>query len=314
MLLFDDMKCVERIASPLNYLGGKFRLLPQILPCFPEKINRFVDLFCGGCNVGINIDAEQVFLNDRNEPLIGLLKTFQCLKIDEILAGTDELIQMYGLSRSAEFGYEYYGCNGADGLASYNRDFYTRMRHDFNAMKVQNDEYFLRLYVLIVFAFNNQIRFNREGHFNLPVGKRDFNPLMRKKLVDFVRRLQEGVYSFQCADFREMDISRLTYEDFVYADPPYLITCATYNEQGGWSEIEECELFRFLDQLHGQGTRFALSNVLESKGRENSLLKDWISQNENIYRVCPLNFHYANSNYQTKVKVPSSCEILVVNY
>lgn len=45
------------IQSPLNYTGGKFKLLPQILPYFPEDINIFVDLFCGGCNVGVNIDA-----------------------------------------------------------------------------------------------------------------------------------------------------------------------------------------------------------------------------------------------------------------
>ena len=42
------------IQSPLNYTGGKFRLLPQLLPLFPKDAGTFVDLFCGGCNVGIN--------------------------------------------------------------------------------------------------------------------------------------------------------------------------------------------------------------------------------------------------------------------
>ena len=31
------------IQSPLNYTGGKFKLLPQILPIFPKEINTFVD-------------------------------------------------------------------------------------------------------------------------------------------------------------------------------------------------------------------------------------------------------------------------------
>lgn len=35
------------IQSPLNYTGGKFKLLPQILPHFPKDIDVFVDLFCG---------------------------------------------------------------------------------------------------------------------------------------------------------------------------------------------------------------------------------------------------------------------------
>lgn len=30
------------IQSPLNYTGGKYKLLPQILPFFPENINCFV--------------------------------------------------------------------------------------------------------------------------------------------------------------------------------------------------------------------------------------------------------------------------------
>jgi len=39
------------IKSPLNYIGGKYKILNQILPLFPENINCFVDLFAGGCNV-----------------------------------------------------------------------------------------------------------------------------------------------------------------------------------------------------------------------------------------------------------------------
>ena len=35
------------VKSPLNYTGGKHKLLPQILPLFPEEINTFVDLFTG---------------------------------------------------------------------------------------------------------------------------------------------------------------------------------------------------------------------------------------------------------------------------
>ena len=36
------------IKSPLNYIGGKYQLLPQILPKFPQRMNRFFDLFSGG--------------------------------------------------------------------------------------------------------------------------------------------------------------------------------------------------------------------------------------------------------------------------
>lgn len=35
------------IKSPLNYVGGKYKLLNEIIPLFPENINTFVDLFGG---------------------------------------------------------------------------------------------------------------------------------------------------------------------------------------------------------------------------------------------------------------------------
>ena len=56
------------IQSPLNYTGGKYRLLPQILPLFPGHVGTFVDLFCGGCNVGVNVEADVHFYNDSCMP------------------------------------------------------------------------------------------------------------------------------------------------------------------------------------------------------------------------------------------------------
>ena len=50
--LITTMK-IEMIKSPLNYTGGKYKLLPQILPYFPSNINTFVDMFCGGINTSL---------------------------------------------------------------------------------------------------------------------------------------------------------------------------------------------------------------------------------------------------------------------
>lgn len=43
-----SLKKQTYIKSPLNYIGGKYRLLKQILPLFPANIDTFVDLFSGG--------------------------------------------------------------------------------------------------------------------------------------------------------------------------------------------------------------------------------------------------------------------------
>lgn len=297
------------IQSPLNYTGGKFKLLPQILPHFPEKIDTFVDLFCGGCNVGVNVNAGQVILNDSSPILLYLYNTLKNLGVDVVFEMIDNIIKEYSLSDSTTSGYAFYGCNSSTGLGDFNCKPYLRLREAFNK-KNEDYCYYVMLFVLIVYAFNNQIRFNSKGEFNLPVGKRDFNDKMKEKLRSFVGRLQHGNYSFFCKDFRAFDTSRLTKDSFVYCDPPYLITCATYNERGGWVEQDEKDLLAFLDSLNERHIRFALSNVLSSNGKENTILAEWTKR----YRVIHLNHNYANSNYQKKDKTKSADEVLIINY
>ena len=57
------------IKSPMNYTGGKYKLLNQILPLFPKDINTFVDLFTGGCSVAVNVNANKIIANDFNDLL-----------------------------------------------------------------------------------------------------------------------------------------------------------------------------------------------------------------------------------------------------
>lgn len=301
------------IQSPLNYTGGKFKLLPQILPYFPRKINTFVDLFCGGCNVGININAEQIIYNDSNQHLLYLYNTFKNLDKDTIFDWIYQIIAKYGLSMVSKNGYDYYNCDSSKGLGAYNKERFLKLRHDFNEADVVDYYYYIMLYVLIVFSFNNQIRFNSKGEFNLPVGKRDFNCNMANKLSAFIDRIKEQNSIFTAKDFRKLDVAALNSNDFVYVDPPYLITCATYNEKGGWTDDDELALLSLLDDLNAQKIPFALSNVTKSKGRENEILLDWILKNSNRYKVIHLNYSYANANYQTSQNGVTD-EVLIINY
>ena len=65
------------IKCPLNYIGGKTKILLQILPLFPQNIDTFVDLFCGGVNVCVNVNAKRKIANDDNTNVIGVFKAFQ---------------------------------------------------------------------------------------------------------------------------------------------------------------------------------------------------------------------------------------------
>lgn len=299
------------IQCPFNYTGGKFRLLNQLQPLFLDK-STFLDVFCGGGNVGINSSSSKVILNDSNEKVINLIKYIKETDTEKILNKIDNIIKEYGLSNSSLYGYAYYDCDSGKGLADYNKEKFLRLRDDFNTKILNGEIDYSMLYVLIVFSFNNQIRFNSRGLFNLPVGKRDFNSKMRSKLILFSEELKSKDVQFTNKDFREISLDKLQDDTFIYCDPPYLITNATYNENGMWKYTDELDLYDFLDKANEKGFSFALSNVLESKNIINESLNNWIKRRG--FTVTYLDKNYSNSNYQRKDKSSISKEVLITNY
>lgn len=309
--IFDSIQQTQDIISPLNYTGGKFELLPQLKPLFPET-SCFLDLFSGGGNVGINSEATKIIFNDKNKDVIDLLKFFKSTETKILLRQINDIIKKYNLSNTSLFGYEYYSCNSSKGLSEYNKDKFLKLRDDFNNTLKNGNKDLAMLYVLIVFSFNNQIRFNRKGEFNLPVGKRDFNSKMRSKLILFSEALKRNDIIFLNKDFRDIDFKLLPKDTFIYCDPPYLITTATYNENGSWRNEDEIDLLNFLNNANELNFKFALSNVLTAKNKKNILLKEWIESNR--YYCHHLLKSYSNSNYQRKNKNALSEEVIVTNY
>lgn len=300
---------VNLIRSPFNYTGGKHRLLPQILPFFPEDIDVFADIFCGGASVGINASAKRIVLNDISHAVTGMLSMMQSFSYDCLEAELMRLIKRYCLSDTFKYGYSYYGCDSSHGLSSVNRDGFNALRDRLNSLNTDNDMYFVYLFLLVVYSFNNQIRFNSCGKFNLPVGKRDFNRNMRNKLKNFMSFLHSKECVISNASFSSYEAGS---NSFVYADPPYLITCASYNENNGWNEELERKLLNYLDSLSDRNIKFALSNVLTAEGKENVILKEWVKSRG--YIVNHLQYSYANSNYHKKQPGGKYDEVLITNY
>lgn len=284
----------EYIKSPLNYHGGKYKILNQIIPLFPSKINKFVDLFGGGFNVGINVhNCEEIIYNDTNNHVVEILRTFGYNTGEDIIGAIEELIESFKLSKT-------------------NKDGFLELRKWYNEMK-SKFEYTnfgsIVLYTLICYSFNNQIRFNSKGEFNMPFGKNksSFNPTLKSKFIKFIDELHKKNVEFFNMDFIELiTTSDFSKDDFIYCDPPYFGSVATYNENDGWSEENEKTLLDTLDLLNEKGIRFALSNNLKY---ENPLLDKW----KDKYNIHYLNSDYSNCNYQKKDK-SKDCEVLITNY
>ncbi len=297
--------------SPLNYTGGKYRLLPQFENLFPKDIDTFVDFFCGGGNVAINSNAKKIIAIDKETNLIKILELFKNYDYMDIVNKLDSIIEKYNLSNTYKNGYEFYGQDSSSGLGNYNKKYYLNLRNDYNHMKDSEEKDFIFL-TLVIFAFNHQIRFNSKGEFNMPVGKRDFNSSIRKNLLEFCRKLVVKNISFVNSDYKNFEINSLTEKDFCYFDPPYYLGDASYNENDGWNENKEKELLEYLNKVNKHGVKFALSNVTEHKGLKNEILIDWAIENQ--YNIHNLNYNYSNSNYHIKDKNQITKEVLITNY
>ncbi|WP_352401707.1 Dam family site-specific DNA-(adenine-N6)-methyltransferase [Synergistes jonesii] len=278
------------LKSPLNYIGGKYKLLPQIMPHFPTDIATFVDLFAGGANVAINVAADRIICNDINTKVIEMFRAFQNVPAMQIIAHIYARIEQFALSKTNEEGFLQF------------RAFYNKAPDPID------------LYTLTCYSFNYQLRFNNEHKFNNPFGRARsrFSERMRDNLLAFVNELGKKNIKFTNNDFCSFDISALGPQDMIYCDPPYLITTGSYNDgkRGfkDWGEREERQLCRLLDRADEAHVRFALSNVMEHKGRKNPILREWSRK----YNVIFLDSDYANSSYNTSRG--TSREVLITNY
>ena len=278
------------IKSPMNYIGGKYKLLPQILPHFPNYIGTFVDLFSGGCNVAINVNANKIVCNDINNKIIELFEMFKNMELGEILSQIRERISEYNLSKENEEGFKRF------------RDFYNETKNPID------------LYTLTCYSFNYQFRFNNNLEYNNPFGRNrsQFSGNMEHNLIAFVSKLKSLNIEFSSKDFAQISFDKLTPEDLIYCDPPYFITTGTYNDGNrgfkDWKAEQEYALYDYLDKANKRGVKFALSNVIEHKGKVNDILLAWAKK----YKVIDLNYNYSNSSYNTGKG--ESREVLIINY
>ena len=302
----------DKVKSPLNYTGGKYKLLNQIIPIFPDDLDLFVDMFSGGGNVGINVNAKKIICVDKQKEIIRVMNLFKKYEDGYIIDKLEKIIDKYNLSNSLLNGYELYNCTSDKGLGQYNKSKYLELRNDYNKEKEDSVEKDFLFLTLVIYGFNNQIRFNSNGEFNMPVGKRDFNNSIRKNLKSFITKLKTKNIDFINSDFREFVIET-TNNTLVYCDPPYFLGTASYNENGGWTSQDEIDLLKYLAVLDQSGVKFALSNVIEHKGEKNIILDAWIK--EHNYKVHIIESDYNNSNYHKQEgNVTKTTEVLVTNY
>lgn len=294
--------------SPLFYVGDKYKLIGQIRGFFPKEINNFYEPFVGGGTVFLNLEAKNYHLNDIDKNLISIHKFLlkNSNNRNKFFKNIEKIIYKYQLSRS------YKEDIIPDSLkekwkktyfARFNKKGYEKLRERINKNK-KNDP--LILYILLIYGFNRMLRFNGGGKFNLPVGNVDFNKNVINALNNYFDFVKGKKIFFTSKDFREF-VSEKKYfkNDFVYFDPPYLITASEYNKF--WDRASEDDLLNILDTLDRKNVKFALSNVTHYNGSKNDLLIKWMKK----YKSHNIKSNYISYHDNKKKNIK---EVLITNY
>ena len=289
-LYFIEKKDASEVVyeSPLNYIGSKAKVVHAIKKNTPKDCRVFFDLFGGGFNVGINSDLDSAIYNDINYFVTNLVKSFYTYDTYQYLLFIRKFTKRFGLEKA-------------------NADAYIKARDYYNSLPEEKRDPRV-LYTIILYGYQQQIRFNSSHEFNNPVGMRWFNDKVLEKMISFSRKIKEGSYVFLSQNYLELE-NRINDGTFVYLDPPYRLTTGSYNDgkRGfkGWDSILEQELFQFIDRLSQRGIKIMLSYVIEHKGKVNERVLEWIDNNN--YRVIELGDIVGISGSRRK-------EVLIINY
>lgn len=267
----------EIIISPIFYMGNKKKLINKgLIELFPKNIHRIIELFAGSAIVSMNTKADEFIVNDIDSNLYDLYNLFKTTDSRDIISHIQNKIDEYGLAR------ERTKRNQFDDKQKINlyKTAYMNLRKYYN-----NNRNVLDFYTLMFYSFSQQFRFNSKGEFNMPCG----NDCFSDKNEDYIRNgcnfFSKPQVKIANLDFKQLKVSRLQKDDFVYLDPPYFNTTATYNENNGWNENDEFSLYELCEQLNDSGIKWGMSNVFSCKDKINTHLINWCEKhNWNVYQ------------------------------
>jgi DNA adenine methylase len=229
-----------RIPQPFQYQGSKRLLAPTILRYLPCNMERLIEPFAGSAALSlacaVQNRATHYWLNDYNEPLIGLWQ--HLLTEPGTLAAT----------------YAKLWDTGAHGDETESAEAYYAVRDTFN----QTHEPELLLY-LLARCVKGAVRYNASGAFNQSPDKRRLGtrPETMRQNLESVSYLLAGRTTLTSCDYRAV-LQEARVNDIVYMDPPYQGVCGEKDGRYVSGIIFE-DFVEALECLNKRKIRYAIS-------------------------------------------------------
>ncbi len=295
----------KKVKPFLKWAGGKGQLLSEIEQYYPFKngtITKYAEPFVGGGAVLFDIlskfNLKEIYISDINAELIN---TYRMIRDD-----IDNLIDILK-KMQADF---------VPADTEYRKEYYSKQRDRFNDLKVNgNESVNIEKAALMIFlnktCFNGLFRVNKKGFFNVPMGSYK-NPLIcDEENLRATSELLQNV-TIVCGDYKKA-ADFIDENTFVYFDPPYrpLTETASFTAytENLFSDNEQIELAKFVDEMHRKGAKVVVSNSDPKNSNAEDDFFDNIYSTHKIRRVEATRMINCNSESRGKIK-----ELLISNF
>jgi DNA adenine methylase len=228
------------IPTFLKWAGGKRRIISQIDPYIPRKINTYYEPFLGGASMFFYIrqkyNPKKCVLSDIN---FDLVETFKAVRDNP-----HELIKKLKYFKR-----------------KHSSDFFYNTRERFNTNKFVGIRRSAAFIYLNKTCFNGLYRVNSKNEFNVPFGKYINPEIFNEQTILFASELLQGVEIIR-QDYRGI-LDSVKKGDFVYLDPCYDPIKRT--SFANYTPIRFCEqdrlnLYKFMYLLKSHQVSVILSN------------------------------------------------------
>ncbi len=254
-----DTASVERVdgrtsssKAILRWAGSKRKLVPKITTLFPQKFRRYIEPFAGSACVFAALAPKKAVLSDINAELI---HTYQTLATSA--ASVHRALRKWDLRKKT-----YYEVRSLD------------------PKKLKSVRRAARFIYLNRRCFNGVFRLNKEGRFNVPLGRKTGPLPSRRELLEFSSLLAQA--EIRACDF-EKTVKRAGNGDLVYLDPPYTAPGTRFRGEYGWNAFREVDEERLIRSVQDAATRGA-TVVLSYRGSVAKRLPGWRRKHVRVLR------------------------------
>lgn len=215
--------------SFMKWCGGKQRLVSQLLSHVPETYGTYFEPFIGAGSLYLALKPSKAYIGDLNEELIETYK---------------------GIQRDPQ--------KVVDLLKSYpnDKEAFLKIR---DASYSSSEERAARMLYVNRAGFNGLYRVNKKGKCNVAYGKRkslDYNFENILEVGDFLKNGTDT--KILHGDYKQF-LPLVSSGDFIYLDPPYYGTFASYTSTPFTNEDLQ-HLSDFVDQCVAKGAKVLISN------------------------------------------------------